>query len=122
MVEIKRSPPEDKRVRRDKDRLKRDAAVTKERWTVKNLYPYCNVSMDIVAVNTFYESNGSNVLSIVTPEGGRVRENFLAYQIRKSEVFTWDRHAFLACQTRFFTIFISGDKSYLTYPYPIPYR
>ena len=73
VIEIKRNAPEDKRVRRDKDRVKREVvAGNKERWTVKTLYPYCNVSMDIVAVNTFYESNASNVIEINTPEGGRL--------------------------------------------------
>lgn len=66
VIEIKQSPPEDERIRRD-NRVKR--ATKKERWTVKNLYPYSNVSMDVVAVNTFYESNASNVIIIETPEG-----------------------------------------------------
>ena len=53
------------------NRVHRAAVVGKERWTVKTLYPFSNVSMDIVALNTYYESNASDVIEITTPEGGR---------------------------------------------------
>ena len=43
---------------------------------------------------------------------------FLASRIRKSDVFVWDRNSFLAYLTRFFAIFTSVDKPYLTYLYP----
>ena len=71
MIEIKTNVEDGKRERRE-DRVKRATSVAKERWTVKNLYPFSNVSMDIVAVNTYYESNASNVIEISTPEGGRL--------------------------------------------------
>ena len=77
-------------MRRDKDRVKREVVVgSKERWTVKTLYPYCNVSMDIVAVNTFYESNASNVIEINTPEGGRL--SWLA--VNKDNIRSPDPHS-----------------------------
>ena len=67
-VIIARNPPEDNRIKRENNRAKRE--VKKDRATVKSLYPYSDIEIDIVAVNTFFESNGSNVINITTPEGG----------------------------------------------------
>ncbi|XP_060080594.1 neuroglian-like isoform X2 [Ylistrum balloti] len=41
----------------------------KETAIVKNLPAFKNLQLDVVAINTYHESNGSNVLNLTTPEG-----------------------------------------------------
>lgn len=65
VVQIKRSPPRDTRIKR----------ATKDQATVTSLPPYSDLEADIVASNTYFDSNASNVVNFSTPEGvpGRVR-------------------------------------------------
>ncbi|XP_033745702.1 neuroglian-like [Pecten maximus] len=41
----------------------------KETARVKNLPAYTSLQLDVVAINTYFESNSSNVLNLSTPEG-----------------------------------------------------
>ena len=43
----------------------------KVRGTVKNLPSYSQLEADVVAINKNFESNGSNVIPLETPEGGK---------------------------------------------------
>ncbi|XP_053377458.1 neuroglian-like isoform X2 [Mercenaria mercenaria] len=67
VVEVPRSPPQDTRI---KKRAVKDTA------TVNSLPPYSDLEADIVAANTYFVSNASNVISFTTPEGvpGRVKK------------------------------------------------
>ena len=40
------------------------------RATVR-LPPFSNLELDVVARNTYYDSEGSNVINVTTPEGGK---------------------------------------------------
>ncbi|XP_021368122.1 neuroglian-like isoform X1 [Mizuhopecten yessoensis] len=44
-------------------------ATLKETARVKNLPAYTPLLLDVVAINTYFESNSSNVLNLTTPEG-----------------------------------------------------
>lgn len=63
IVEVPRYPPRDTRI---------EKRAVKETATVNSLPPYSDLEADVVAANTFYTSNSSNVINFTTPEGGKI--------------------------------------------------
>ena len=70
-VEIPRQPTVNNRIKR----AVKDSAV------VTGLYPFSHMQADIVARNTYYQSNGSDLIDIITPEGGRVLLTFVEAKV-----------------------------------------
>ena len=70
-VEIPRQPTVNNRIKR----AVKDSAV------VTGLYPFSHMQADIVARNTYYQSNGSDLIDIITPEGGRVITTFAEVKV-----------------------------------------
>ena len=52
-------------------RRRRQSPDGKVRGTVGNLPSYAMLEADVVAINKNFESNGSNVIPVETPEGGK---------------------------------------------------
>lgn len=78
IVEVPRSPPRDTRIKR----------AVKETATVNSLPPYSDLQADVVAANTFYISNSSNIINFTTPEG-------VPERVKKARVVLRGAHHFL---------------------------
>ena len=63
-VMIERQAPKDPRTKRD--------TPNKDYAILSGLPPYSHLESYVVAMNTFYESNTSNILNFSTPEGGNI--------------------------------------------------
>jgi hypothetical protein len=53
----------------DQKKRRRRQTDNKVRATA-HLPPYSSLQLDVVARNTYFDSNGSNVINVTTPEGG----------------------------------------------------
>jgi len=52
------------------DRRQRRQAEKKVNAFVENLPAYTSLQLDVVVINSYFSSNGSEVLNLSTPEGG----------------------------------------------------
>ncbi|KAK3601735.1 hypothetical protein CHS0354_016099 [Potamilus streckersoni] len=66
---------------------RRRRAVPKSIAVAKNLPPFSNLELDVVAVNTHYASNGSNSINLTTPEGVPGQVSYAAVLVRGAHHF-----------------------------------
>ena len=91
-VMIERQAPKDPRTKRD--------TPNKDYAILSGLPPYSHLESYVVAMNTFYESNTSNILNFSTPEGG----NITWYELRS---LIWSRNTYVCRNMKLFTHFCS---------------